>query len=261
VNDTWLDDSIQFRSKLKYNAYLISSNPLSVNDIAPTASSHHSLPTNSTSPTVSPQPNLTRPPLELHNSSETTVFSSQESPPLVRIPKRLHSLETTINQPISSPIPHKMTRLAILSSSPAPSSPQPHAPFDPAPSSSSSSSAQHAANPSQSMTPPNSPPCSPTALSALPTPATFTPFHPPTPNHHLPPPGPPNDPSSLPRFACQRRSPRICINQPLLDELSVIIRWKEAGEGDVGERGNEDKHSLAYKRGCAAIKCVLVFLG
>lgn len=244
VYDTWLDDSIQFDRKLRYNAYQLG--PSSSTDVLP--------PTTPSSPPLSPQLNARRPPLQPQSSSETTIFSSQESPPRpMRVAKRFHSPETALQQPMSSPIPHKMTRLALASSPPSkPSSA--NAPLDPAPSSSALASHAQSIVVEPSTTPPGSS-TRPIASSILPTPSTFSPFHSPTPDDLLPPPGPSIDPSSLPKFACQRRSPRICINQPLLDELSVIIRWKEAGENDVGERGSEDKHSLAYKRGCSAIKC------
>lgn len=42
----------------------------------------------------------------------------------------------------------------------------------------------------------------------------------------------------------------VCVNQPLLDELAVLIKWKLIGE-DHKEYGVVETHSLAYKRACA----------
>ncbi|KAL7415266.1 hypothetical protein BDY24DRAFT_382392 [Mrakia frigida] len=86
----------------------------------------------------------------------------------------------------------------------------------------------------------------------LPTPETFN-FHPKVSPDKIPPPGKRIDPSSLPPLACHRKSPMVCVNQPLLDELAVLIKWKLIGE-DHKEYGVVETHSLAYKRACAAIK-------
>lgn len=54
------------------------------------------------------------------------------------------------------------------------------------------------------------------------------------------------DPAKMAKLACQRISPIVCVNQALLDELNVIIKWKEIGEDDMDV--SADKHDLALKR-------------
>lgn len=89
----------------------------------------------------------------------------------------------------------------------------------------------------------------PLDLASLPRPEDFNP-HSQTPSDLIPPPGPRVPPSSLSKLACARRSPLVCVNQALLNELAVIIKWKEVGEDDKGAWGG-DKHSLSYKRACS----------
>ncbi|CDZ97716.1 DNA polymerase IV (family X) [Phaffia rhodozyma] len=69
------------------------------------------------------------------------------------------------------------------------------------------------------------------------------------------------EPSTLPRLACCRKSPSICINQLLIEELDVIRVWKENGEDDTLEsdlnqagKKDDEKHALAYSRACSALK-------
>ena len=80
---------------------------------------------------------------------------------------------------------------------------------------------------------------------ALPHPDTFD-FYPKTNPDLIPPPGKAINPVDMPKLACQRISPIICVNQPFLDELNVIIKWKEIGEDDMDL--SADKHDLALKR-------------
>lgn len=96
------------------------------------------------------------------------------------------------------------------------------------------------------------------SLSSLPsrppTPSTYDPFRA-TPEELIPPDHPHSriDPASLPKLACSRVSPLICVNQHLIEELDVVRKWKEIGEDDPGAR-SEEKHELAYLRACSSLK-------
>lgn len=59
------------------------------------------------------------------------------------------------------------------------------------------------------------------------------------------------DLKKFPKLACHRRSPLICPNQLLLDELSILYEFRAIG----AEPGPlEDRHALAYEKAMSTIK-------
>ncbi|KAL7410968.1 hypothetical protein BDY24DRAFT_417563 [Mrakia frigida] len=143
--------------------------------------------------------------------------------------------------------------LASAESLPSPPPSSPISPSDPEPSSHPPVANQARTDATSGSKSASSSSPSSSAL-VLPTPSTFSPFRR-TPTHLIPPPGCPMDPKTMSPLSVHRVSPLVCVNQRLLDELEVLIKWKEVGEDSTGDWDKVKEHKAQeYRRGCASIK-------
>lgn len=69
------------------------------------------------------------------------------------------------------------------------------------------------------------------------------------------------DPKTMSPLSVHRVSPLVCVNQRLLDELEVLIKWKEVGEDSTGDWDKVKEHKAQeYRRGCAVSSDLVVSL-